>query len=410
MSTRTAPHTAFLPYGRQDITQTDIEAVVAVLRSDWLTQGPTIARFESGLTEQLGAREAVACATGTAALHLAMLALGVGEGDTVVTSPNTFLASANCARYVGAEVAFADIDPATGLIDPNCLETLLRNDREHKIKAVIPVHFAGQPADLPIIHTLARNHGAHVVDDACHALGAAYRHEGETITIGASPHSDLTCFSFHPVKHVAMGEGGAVLTDDSELADKLRLFRNHGMQKDGIADVERGHSTTGEINPWYYEMHQPGFNYRLTDMQAALGITQLSRLQDSVKRRNEIADQYRCLIAETISQGVTPLAVLPDRYHAYHLFTVLIDFEMFRTNRATVMNTLRENNIGTQVHYIPVTSQPYFRSRYGLANSAFPMAERYYAKALSLPMYPGLTDENIAYIVDTLHASLRGDV
>ena len=410
MSTRAASQTMFLPYGRQEITETDIAAVVAVLKSDWLTQGPTIARFEDCLTKFVGAREAVACATGTAALHLAMLALGVGEGDTVVTSPNTFLASANCARYVGAEVAFADIDSATGLMDPNCLETILRKDREHKIKAVIPVHFAGQPADLDIIHTLTANHGAKVVDDACHALGASYRHRGQTISIGASPHSDLTCFSFHPVKHVAMGEGGAVLTEDPALAERLRLFRNHGMQKENIRDTERGFTTEGDLNPWYYEMQEPGFNYRITDMQAALGITQMDRLPESLSRRNEIAELYRRTIARTFPEGVTPLTVVPDRYHAYHLFVVQIDFENFGTTRANVMTALRQQQIGTQVHYIPVPSQPYFRSRYGFRIDDFPQAERYYGRALSLPMYPGLTDENIAYIAETLHASLRGEL
>jgi UDP-4-amino-4,6-dideoxy-N-acetyl-beta-L-altrosamine transaminase len=410
MSTRTASQATFLPYGRQEITQTDIDAVVAVLRSDWLTQGPTIQRFEKCLTEQLGAKEAAACATGTAALHLAMLALGIGEGDIVVTSPNTFLASANCARYVGAEVAFADIDPATGLMDPNCLETVFRNDREHKIKAVIPVHFAGQPADLEIIHTLARNHGAAVVDDACHALGASYTHDGLTIRIGASPHADMTCFSFHPVKHVATGEGGAVLTNDSRLAEQLRLFRNHGMQKENLRDPERGLSADGDLNPWYYEMQIPGFNYRITDMQAALGITQISRLDASLIRRRQIADLYRHLIGSRLPEGVTPLTQLPDRQHAYHLFTVLVDFEHYGVGRAAVMNRLRERSIGTQVHYIPVPSQPYFRARYGFSYDDFPNAERYYAKALSLPMYPGLTDENVVYVVDTLRATLRGEV
>lgn len=409
MSTRTASQATFLPYGRQAITQTDIDAVVEVLRSDWLTQGPTIPRFEKSLTEQIGAREAVACATGTAALHLAMLALEIGEGDTVVTSPNTFLASANCARYVGAEVAFADIDPSTGLMDPNCLETVLRQDADHRIKAVIPVHFAGQPADLEIIHRLATNHGAQVVDDACHALGASYIHDGLTIRIGASPHAALTCFSFHPVKHVAMGEGGAVLTNDSRLAERLRQFRSHGMQKDHLRYPERGLAADGSLNPWYYEMQEPGFNFRITDMQAALGITQMARLDHSLARRSEIAGLYRKLISSRLAGLVTPLDLLPGRRHAYHLFTVLIDFETLGIDRAEVMNQLRAHHIGTQVHYIPVSSQPYYRSRYGLELTDFPNAERYYARALSLPMYPGLTDDNVSYIVETLRTILRGD-
>lgn len=400
----------FLPYGRQTIEQDDIDAVVRVLTSDWLTQGPTIAAFEKSLTEFTGASEAVACATGTAALHLAMMALRVGEGDLVVTSANTFLASANCARYCGAEVRFADIDDATGLIDPNSLEEIFREDTDHKIKAVIPVHFAGQPADLAVIHRQAKNHGAAVVDDACHALGAEYMHDGSTRKIGATPYADLTCFSFHPVKHVAMGEGGAVLTDNSESADTLRLLRNHGMQKDRLVNESLATAADGEINPWYYEMQQLGYNFRVTDLQAALGVSQMQKLPGSVARRNQIARRYCELISRHFDERVQPLAQLPERTNAYHLFSVLIDFGAFGTNRAAVMNELRNSGIGTQVHYIPVPLQPYYRDRYGYESDRFPGAERYYARALSLPMYPALTDQDIEYVVMTLREILERGV
>lgn len=400
----------FLPYGRQTIEQDDIDAVVRVLRSDWLTCGPTIVEFERALTEYTGTNEAVACATGTAALHLAMLAIGVGEGDVVVTSANTFLASANCARYCGAEVQFADVDPATGLLDPNSLEQILRNDPDHKIKAVIPVHFAGQPVDLSIIHQMVQSHGAAVVDDACHALGAEYSHEGVNARIGNSPYSDMTCFSFHPVKHVAMGEGGAVLTNDSKLADQLRLFRNHGMQKDRLKLEELAFDSEGELNPWYYEMQQLGYNFRITDLQAALGISQLTKLGRSVARRNEIARQYQRLLAESFDSGVQPLRQQPQRKNAYHLFTVLINFEQFGTTRARVMKALRDLGVGTQVHYIPVPAQPYYRERYGYEAGRYAGTEEYYAKALSVPMYPALTDQNVEYVVAMLKHVLESGV
>jgi UDP-4-amino-4,6-dideoxy-N-acetyl-beta-L-altrosamine transaminase len=401
--------TTFLPYGKQHITNEDVEAVVKVLKSDRLTQGPMVPAFENKLAEYIGAPNVVACVNGTAALHLAMRAAGIREEDEVVTTPNTFLASANCARYVGAETRFTDIDTATGLMDPQSLSEVLEADHQKKIKVVIPVHFAGQPVDLAHLHTLAKAHGALVVVDACHALGAEYEYDNRTYQLGGSPHADMTVFSFHPVKHVAMGEGGAIATADNELAERLRRFRNHGMQRGDFVQSEMAFSPDGCLNPWYYEMQELGFNYRVTDMQAALGISQLERLPWSIERRNRIAAFYRQLLSHSFDgDAVRPLTVLPDRKHVYHLFVVLIDFERFGVCRATVMNNLKEAGIGTQVHYIPIHLQPYYRRRYGSAPGDFPRAEEYYARALSLPMYPDLTDVDCERVIGVLKTVLEG--
>lgn len=397
----------FLPYGRQNITEADIETVVEVLRSDWLTQGPTIARFENKLAEYVESEYAVACSSGTAALHLAMLALGIGEKDAVLTTPNTFLADANCARYVGAEVRFADIDAATGLIAVDSVRDILANDKDHRIKVIIPVHFAGQPAELAEIYELAREHGASVVDDACHAIGASYSHDESNICLGGSPHSDMTVFSFHPVKHVAMGEGGAITTNDATLAERLRRLRNHGVQKDNVRLGEMALSPEGTTNPWYYEMSELGYNYRLTDIQAALGISQLGRIRYSLDRRQTLAEHYYELIAKMPRhQLVRPLVVRDNIRHAYHLFVVRIDFEETGVSRATVMNRLRKNGIGTQVHYIPVHLQPYYRFACGLSEGSLPGADKYYESALSLPMYPCLDYHDIERVVSELGNAL----
>lgn len=398
----------FLPYGRQYITDEDIGAVVEVLRSDWLTQGPAVPEFEDALAASQGTTEAVACSSGTAALHLSMLALGLGPDDAVITTPNTFVASANCARYVGARVLFADIDPDTGLIDPASVEQILEQDQEHTIKAIIPVHFAGQPADLPALHETAARFGVWVVDDASHAIGATYMHGNQNYRLGGNPHSDLTAFSFHPVKHVAMGEGGAVVTDNSELSERLRRFRNHGISRTDFANPDLAISSDGIPNPWYYEMQQIGFNYRLTDIQAALGRSQLSRLRRSIERRTEIAAIYRKLISETFREReVIPLTLRPEVSHAYHLFVVKIDFDGIRIPRALVMNRLRARGVGTQVHYIPVHLQPYYRRHSSNDNIDLPGALAYYRRALSLPMYPDLTDDDIMRVVAELAIALE---
>lgn len=399
----------FLPYARQHITQQDIDAVVQVLRSDWLTQGPTIDRFEEALAEVTGARHVVACATGTAALHLSMMALSVGPGEVVVTSPNTFLADANCGRYVGADVAFADIDPGTGNMSPDALAEVLKADIKRRIKVIIPVHFGGQPVDLIRIRELAGNHGASVVDDACHALGASYQSSRGSCRIGCGEHADLTVFSFHPVKHVATGEGGAIATNDGAVAERLRRFRTHGMSKTEFSLKDQAYAVDGKPNPWYYEMSELGFNYRLTDIQAALGISQLERLDWSLRRRNEIAFKYHSLIEMNFPSGrVRPLKTRAGVNHAYHLFVLRIDFAAFGVSRAEVMNRLREAGIGTQVHYIPVPLQPYYRKVSSTRPGQFPGAEEYYAQALSLPMYPGLTESDCERIIVEL-AGILGE-
>ena len=398
----------FLPYGRQQISEDDIHQVTEVLRSDWLTQGPAVPAFEGCLADYLGASECVACSSGTAALHLAVLSLGLGEGDAIVTTPNTFLATANCARFVGADVVFADIDPATGLIDPTAVVKILEDDTSQRIKAVIPVHFAGQPADLPEIAKAAWRHGARIIDDASHAIGAGYEFDDEQYRLGANPHSDLTVFSFHPIKHVAMGEGGAVATNDAQLAERMRRFRNHGIARDYFQQEEMAISPAGVPNPWYYEMAEPGFNYRLTDIQAALGRSQLSRLPESLDRRRQIAALYRELIASHFPDGeVRPLTLRHGVTHAYHLFVVQIDFEQLGVSRAVLMNKLRAQGIGTQVHYIPINLQPYYRRLYPDSMGNMPGMMKYYSRALSLPMFPELTEDDINRVVTVLAETLH---
>jgi UDP-4-amino-4,6-dideoxy-N-acetyl-beta-L-altrosamine transaminase len=401
----------FLPYGHQSVVDHDIDAVCEVLRSDWLTQGPTIEQFENALAQQIGAGHVVACSSGTAALHLAMLALNIGTGDRVLTSPIAFLSDANCARFVGADVEFADVDLRTANMSEDAVAAALAADKDKQIKVIIPVHFAGHPAALPVIHELAETHGASVVDDACHALGGGYEHEGKMIRLGGSPHARMTVFSFHPVKHVATGEGGAVATNDLQLAETLRRFRNHGMTKTHFKQPDMAYDKDGGVNPWYYEMLSFGFNYRLTDIQAALGISQLTRLEKSVQRRREIARNYRDLIAGQFPDGsVVPLDEQTGCHHAYHLFVVQIDFDQFRVSRAAVMNRLRQMKIGTQVHYIPIHLQPYYRGHAGTGPGDLPNAEAYYAKALSLPMYPELTSSDIERVVDSLARALQPDM
>jgi UDP-4-amino-4,6-dideoxy-N-acetyl-beta-L-altrosamine transaminase len=397
----------FLPYGRQHVFPEDIQAVNEVLTSDWLTQGPTIAEFEEALAGTVDAKDVVVCATGTAALHLTMLALGVGPGMTVVTSANTFMADANCARYVGADVAFADIDPQTGIMSVESLARLLEADRDRKIKVIIPVHFAGQPIDLARIYGMAGRHGATVVDDACHALGATYEDGARSYKLGCGLHSRMTVYSFHPVKHVAMGEGGAIAVNDADLAARLRMFRNHGMVKTGFRQPDMAVGPDGTVNPWYHEMQVLGFNYRITDMQAALGLRQLSRLNWSVSRRNELAFGYHRLLEQSFPDGeVRPLRTRAGVVHAYHLFVVTIDFERCGVSRAEVMDRLYRAKIGTQVHYIPVPLQPYYREYAGTGPGDFPGAEEYYAHALSLPMYPDLREGDLERIVRELRAIL----
>lgn len=384
-----------IPYGRQDIDEADIRAVVEVLRSDFLTQGPAVPRFEKMMADYCGADHAIAVNSATSALHIACLALGVGPGDLVWTSPITFVASANCVLYCGAQVDFVDIDPLTWNMSP---ETLARKldaaARAGRLpKVVIPVHLAGQSCDMTAISTLARRYGFRIIEDASHAIGGRYRGE----PVGCCRFSDITVFSFHPVKIITTAEGGMALTSDPALAARMARLRTHGITRD---PAELTHLADG---PWYYEQLELGFNYRMTDIQAALGVSQMRRLDSFVARRHEIAARY-----DDALQGL-PLTLPthdPDAYSALHLYVIRLapDLPGGRTHR-TVFESLREADIGVNLHYIPVYRQPFYaRMRYNPAD--FPEAERYYAEAISLPMFSGLMKEQQARVTETLGETL----
>jgi UDP-4-amino-4,6-dideoxy-N-acetyl-beta-L-altrosamine transaminase len=380
-----------LPYGRQTIEDDDIEAVVAALKADFLTTGPTVAVFETAFAEKVGARHAVACANGTAALHLAMLALEVQPGEAVIAPSITFLATANCARYVGAEVVFADVDPASGLMTPQTLAEALTRVGDRKLRAVLPVHLRGEAADLPGLADLAGQAGAVLVEDAPHALGTTMEFGNVAERVGDARHSAMATFSFHPVKTIATGEGGMVTTNDARLAERLRTLRSHGMVRPTGAE------------PWWYEMPEPGFNYRLPDILCALGLSQLAKLDRFAGRRRALAKAYEAALAP-----LAPLVRIAARPAwsdpALHLMCVLIDFEAADVTRRQVVERLRDRGVGTQVHYIPVHRQPYYRARYGELDLAG--AEAWYARCLSLPLYPGMADEDVGRVADALRAVL----
>ena len=386
----------FLPYGRQEIDEEDVAAVVKALRADFLTTGPAVAAFEGALIERTGARFAVAVSSGTAALHAACFAAGVREGDEVVVPAITFLATANCARYLGAEPVFADVDPDTGLVTREEIERKV----SRRTRAVIPVDLTGRPADLAGVSEVARSCGAALIEDAAHSLGASY--DGQPI--GSSRHAAMTTLSFHPVKHVTTGEGGAILTNDERLAHLLRCFRNHGMVREGDG-LPLENAPDG---PWYYEQQFLGFNYRITDVQCALGLSQLAKLDRFLERRRALAARYDRLLCEA-SPLVRPVcpgedagrAAIPAWRSAYHLYAVLIDFEALGKRRADVVPALRSRGIGTQVHYIPVPFQPYYRAR-GARPEEFPGARRYSERTLSLPLFASMSEGDVDRVVDAL--------
>lgn len=383
-----------IPYARQHITQEDIDAVVAVLHSDWLTQGPTIERFERAVADYCGVRYAVATCNATAALHLGCLGLGVGGNDTGWTSPITFVASANCLRYCGAQVDFVDIDSETWNLDADELARKLEQAARHgKVpKVVIPVHFGGQPCDMERIRELSLQYGFAVIEDAAHAIGASYR----GAPVGSCQYSDITVFSFHPVKIITTGEGGMLLTNRQDLYEKLVLLRSHGITRDADRMTEPSHG------PWYYQQLELGYNYRMTDLQAALGLSQLSRIDDFIARRNELAARYRKLLAGL--PLVLPV-VREDRSSSWHLYVVRLDPARARIGRREAFDRLRAARIGVNLHYIPVHTQPYYASL-GFRTGDFPEAERYYAEAISLPMYPGLTESMQDRVADALREIL----
>lgn len=394
----------FIPYGKQCLDEEDIKAVINVLKSDWLTQGPYVDIFEKALAEYCGAKYAVAISSGTAALHIACLALGIQSGDEAITSPITFVASANCVIYSGGKPVFADISMDTYNIDPEEIEKRITA----KTKAIIPVHFAGLPCDMESIKRIADEHDLMIIEDACHALGAEYLDSaGKWNRAGSCSHADMTVFSFHPVKHITTGEGGAILTNNPDLYERLLLLRNHGITKEPekFINMEMAISCDANPNPWYYEMQELGFNYRITDMQCALGLSQLRKLESFVKRRREIARTYDNAFAGV--EHVTAPPRMATRRSSYHLYPVLIDFEKIRKSRAAFMNGLREKGIGTQVHYIPVHLQPYYRNRLNYKNGDCPAAEDYYKKALSLPMFPLMGNDEVIKVISSVKDCLN---
>lgn len=394
----------FLPYGRQTIDDEDIASVVQVLRGEWLTTGPTVTAFEEAFAQAVGSKHAVACANGTAGLHLAALALDLGPGDAVVVPTITFLATANAARYVGAEVVFADVDPDTGLMGPAELTAALQRPTTGRLRAIFPVHLAGQCHDMEEISRIARQHGLEIVEDACHALGASYSDRAGTKTpVGACGHSKMTVFSLHPVKTITMGEGGVVTTPDAVTAERLRRLRNHGMIREpsGFENTSLGFDRDTP-NPWYYEMHEPGFNYRATDMQCALGTSQLRKLARFVEQRDRLIARYREKLG-SLSPHVQLLRTRADVSPAWHLAVALIDFAALGRSRAVVMRALAEQRIGSQVHYVPVHRQPYYQHL--TPRLSLPGADAYYARCLSLPLFPTMEIADVDRVVAALAAS-----
>ena len=378
---------SFLPYGRQTIEDDDVAAVAEALRGDFLTTGPTVEAFEKAFAAKVGAAHAVAVSNGTATLHLAMLALKIGEGDVCIAPSVTFLATANCARYVGAEVVFADVDPDSGLMTPETLAQALERAAGRRVKAVLPVHLRGDVCDLPALKALADAAGAVLVEDAPHALGSVGTFDGVAHPVGDGAYSSFASFSFHPVKTLATGEGGMLTTNDAALADRARLLRSHGMVRPAGAD------------PWWYEMPELGFNYRIPDVLCALGLSQLNKLDRFVARRRELTALYARLLPERAPKA--RLAASPAHSNpALHLLTVLIDFEALGLTRRAVVEALKARGVGTQVHYIPVHRQPYYVKRQGLAD--LPGADAWYARCLTLPLYPSMADGDVERVVDAL--------
>jgi len=402
-----APSSSVLPYGRQCIDDDDIAAVVAVLRGELLTTGPVVGRFEQALAALTGAREAIACSSGTAALYMAARALGLGLGHTIIVPAITFTATASAPHLLGAEVVFADVDPETGLMRASDLEAAIARTPLRRADAVFPVHYAGQSCDIEAIAAFARARGIWIIEDAAHALGAAWTaRNGAILPIGANAHSDMTIFSFHPVKTIAMGEGGAVTANDPELARRLKLGRNHGITREPSEFVhkEGAFDESGAANPWYYELGAPGFNFRVSDVNCALGLSQLSKLSRFVARRRALVACYDELLAP-FAPFVRPLRRDPRSLSAWHIYPVRIDFAAARLSRADLMRALAADGIGTQVHYIPVHRQPYYATRYGVAE--LPGAEAYYASTLTLPLYVGMSESHVIRVVDALRRHLK---
>jgi UDP-4-amino-4,6-dideoxy-N-acetyl-beta-L-altrosamine transaminase len=401
------PGRRFLPYGRQEIDDDDIAAVTAVLRSDWLTTGPAVDAFEAALAARTGAKFAVACASATAGLHLSTLALRLGPGDLAIVPTLTFLATANAVRYVGAEVVFADVDPDTGLMRTADLEAAIARAPKGRLRAALPVHLTGRLCDMAGLAAVARQHGIDLIEDAAHAIGTVYdATDGREASAGDCAFSRMAVFSFHPVKTMTSGEGGAVTTNDAELAARLRHLRSHGMLRDPADFTDRtlAFAADGRPNPWYYEMPELGFHYRATDIHCALGLSQLGKLDRFVARRQQLMGRYRQALA-ALAPLVRMAPAPNDCRPGWHLCVALIDFARAGVDRATVLQRLRDQGVGSQVHYIPVHHQPYYRQRYGALS--LPGADGYYQRCLSLPLYPAMIDGDVDHVVDALSKALR---
>jgi UDP-4-amino-4,6-dideoxy-N-acetyl-beta-L-altrosamine transaminase len=383
-----------IPYGKQEIIQSDIDEVVEVLRSDFLTQGPKVPLFEQTVSAYCGGRYAVAVNSATSALHIACLALGLSPGDWLWTTPITFVASANCGLYCGAQIDFVDIDPLTYNLCPQALEyKLVHAEREGRLpKVVVPVHFCGQPCDMNAIYALAQRFGFRIVEDASHGIGGKYLNE----SIGNCRYSDITVFSFHPVKIITTAEGGMALTNDASLAERMVLLRSHGITRDPSLMT---HEADG---PWYYQQITLGFNYRMTDLQAALGVNQMQRLDKYVARRHQLAERYDALLSEL------PVVIPwqhPDGYSGLHLYVIRLQLTRIRKTHRQVFEELRSRRIGVNLHYIPIHMQPYYQ-RMGFKEGDFPEAERYYAEAISLPMFPAMTEQDQDQVLEALTEAL----
>lgn len=384
-----------IPYGRQDITQTDIDAVLEALQSTHLTQGPMVPRFEQAVLDHVGAQFALAVNSATSALHVSCLALGLGPGDWLWTTPITFVASANCGLYCGAQVDFVDIDPRTYNLCPKALERKLEQaEREGKLpKVVVPVHLCGQPCDMQAIHALSQRYGFKIIEDASHAIGGKYQGE----PIGNCRYSEITIFSFHPVKIITTAEGGMAVTNNAKLAERIGLLRSHGITRDPAL------MTKEMEGPWYYQQIDLGYNYRMTDLQGALGASQIQRLEQYVARRHELALRYDDLLS---GLPVTTPWQHPDSYSGLHLYVIRLQLGSGLKSRRQVFESLRERGIGVNLHYIPVHTQPYFQQM-GFRSGQFPEAELYYSEAISIPVYPAMTESQQDEVVNVLRSLIK---
>jgi len=386
----------FLPYSRQSIDKKDIYEVTKTLKKDFITQGPKIYEFEKNFAKYVKAKYAVACATGTAALHIACQSLKLGKGRNLLTSPITFVASANCAQFLGADTHFADIDLDNYCISPSSLEKILKNK---KIDIVVVVHMSGHPADLEGINNLKKKYDFKIIEDACHALGSSYKNK----KIGSCFYSDISTFSFHPVKPITTGEGGMVTTNSEKIYKSLLKFRTHGIHKnkDDFFNKDMAYDKIGNVNQWYYEMSDLGHNHRITDFQSALGNSQLKKIDKFIQARRKIAKIYNNGFSK--NKFIKVPKVNPNISHAYHLYTLLIDFKRINKSRNEIMKKLRDMNIGTQVLYIPVHLQPYYLKKYGFKIGDFPNAENYYESCLSIPIFPNIQKREIDYVIDRIN-------